>query len=217
MLLGGWWIWSVLAEPGARLLWGEKKPQDYFFLLVVPALSLPGILAILFGFRLIREKAPRNYKGTLGVLAVFAVFWFSYQLEQGFGALVNEKIKSNLFMFLTTMVVIPAYVSLATWLMRREGIKVAGIGSLIGKGTILIVALQIWFLGSDLFEAYAPIKAGYTHIYEEPWGFLAGVLPLASAYLFYKVANWRLAKGAAGPTDGNHSQGQNELNGSAPA
>lgn len=130
---------------------------------------------------------------------------------------MHEKIEDALSTFLATIVIIPAYAFFTAWLMKREGIKVNGASNLIGKGVVFIVAFQIWQLGSRLFDVYAPIKPGYTHIYEEPWDFLAGILPLASAYLFYKVANWRLAKGAAKPSGGNHSQGQNELNGSAPA
>lgn len=74
MLFGGWWIWDTLYQPVVRFFTDEKKPQDYFFLLVLPALSLPGIIAALFGFRLTRQKAPRNYKGVIGAFSIFAVF-----------------------------------------------------------------------------------------------------------------------------------------------
>ncbi|MHA3774765.1 hypothetical protein ACXR0O_24855 [Verrucomicrobiota bacterium sgz303538] len=215
MLFGGWWIWGMLVQPLVKSLTEEKEPLDYLFLFIMmPVLSLPGIFFAYFGFRLTRETTPRNFKGTVAGFAVFAVFWLSAQLKQLSPVQVHEKIETDLFTFVSTLVVIPLYALLTVWLMRKEGIKVNGAKSLIGRGTVLIVALQIWQLGSGLFDAYAPIKQGYTHIHEEPWEFLGFVVPIATAYLFCKFANRMLETGSGEPPTGNHILDQREIRGS---
>lgn len=112
MLFGILWIGSVLVQPAVRVLTEKKELSDYIFVLtMLPVLSLPGVFAAYFGFRLMRETAPRNIKGLVGCFAVFAVFWLSSRLDQLFCAHVHETLGTTLFTFLTTIVIIPLYFS----------------------------------------------------------------------------------------------------------
>ena len=53
---------------------------------------------------------------------------------------------------------------------------------------------MIWFSLSELVREYAPVKAGYTHIKEEPWDTLGFIAPIIIAWAFYKIASKALTK-----------------------
>jgi hypothetical protein len=58
----------------------------------------------------------------------------------------------------------------------------------------MLMAWQLWLLLSAYFHQYSPIKEGYTHVPEEPWGLLGLVVPIIVAYGSYRIVSGILNK-----------------------
>ncbi len=192
MLFGAWWIWGALIQPLVMFFTEEKNLPSYFFLLVmVPLLTLPGVLFAYYGYCLAtgkRRETPQELVPILRVFAVIVVFSVSALLKSISPVKVHEEIESNLFTFLAMTLVVPLYLWIKGWLMKQAGVEVKGLRSAVGKNLILLVSLQIWMLGFDLFAAYAPIEEGYTHVKEFPWEILSLIVPIGLAVMFYKMS-----------------------------
>jgi len=188
-ILGVSWLWSVLTPTIRQLFTREQQTTDYlFFWIIVPLMAIPGALAVAFGIELFRKKSTTALKWVVGLSAAFGTLWIDTRLSLLFADSVPEKIQSSLFMLLGTVVALPAYLIVVRALFPIIEAERPRVVDLIGKGVLALVAWQLWFLMNALFERYAPIQAGYTHVREEPWGILGFLLPIIVAYGFYRLA-----------------------------
>jgi hypothetical protein len=182
---GSWWTYAALIRPVFRFLTEEKDASDYIWVLVFPPImSIPGLMALFFGIALIRKPDKGNIKGTAGALAILGAIWLAASSR----ALSPESIEGSLPFLTASLLAIPAYAFVSKYVMTRESLTPEPRGEFIGKGIILLVALQIWSVGSDAIDAYAPVKEGYSHIKEEPWDTLAIIGPILIAWLFYSIS-----------------------------
>jgi hypothetical protein len=156
--------------------------------MIAAFLAVPGALAISFGITLYRKKSATALRWIVGLLAVFGAVWTSARLSLLFPDLLPERLESSLFMLFGTLVVLPAYAVVVQGLFPVIEAQKPRVVDLFGHGIIAMLAWQLWFVGFGLFEQYAPIQKGYTHVYEEPWGFLGVLIPIVVAYGFYRVA-----------------------------
>ncbi|MGJ8723721.1 MAG: hypothetical protein ACSHYB_04110 [Roseibacillus sp.] len=60
------------------------------------------------------------------------------------------------------------------------------------------MAWQLWLLLSSVFDKYAPVKEGFTHIYEEPWETLGLFVPIVIAVGSYCIFSSILTKAQGG-------------------
>lgn len=182
--VGVWWIFDVLLPPLYNATWKEKDTFDYVLLLTILLLmTIPGILMAYFGFRLTKHNSGTNIKGVVGTLSIFGVIWVHSLIRDAFG---ESKIASGLSMLTATLVIIPIYVAVSKYWMKTLGLNPVR-GEFIGKGIVTIIAWQIWFISSDIARGLTPIKEGYTHVPEEPWGLIGLVGPLLIAVIFCKI------------------------------
>ena len=70
--------------------------------------------------------------------------------------------------------------------MRREGL-IPSKGGIIGTGIVFILAWQIWLLGFDLIETFAPNDPIHTFVKRGPWIWIQLFGPLILTVLFYKI------------------------------
>jgi hypothetical protein len=192
LLIGCCWLLEIVILPLLRSgIFVEKNDlMNYLLLLIVgPLMVLPGGLAVYFGLRLAKEKNKKNIKGCVGSLAFLGVFWLSAFLEPA----LPKHIGRMLSWLITTAAVIPVYIFASRFLMIQAGLVPELKGEMVGRGILLIISFQIWLVGSEICDAYAPIKKGYSHIKEEPWEAVSVIGPILLAWIFYKVA-MRLVK-----------------------
>jgi hypothetical protein len=182
---GSWWTYTALIRPVFRFLAEEKGASDYIWMLVFPPiLSIPGLMALVFGIALIRKPDKGNIKGTAGGLAILGTIWLAASSKP----LYSESIEGTLPFLTASLLAIPAYVFVSKHVMARESLTPEPRGEFIGKGIILLIALQIWSVGGDAIDAYAPLREGYSHIKEEPWDTLGVIGPIFIAWLFYSIS-----------------------------
>lgn len=182
---GGWWTYAVLIRPVFRFLTEEKEASDYPWMLVFPPiLSIPGLMALVFGIALIRRPDKGNIKGTAGGLAILGAIWLAASSKP----LYPESVEGSLSFLAASLLAIPAYAFVSKYVMTRESLTPKPRGEFIGKGIILLIALQIWSVGRDAIDAYAPVREGYSHIKKEPWDAIGIFGPILTAWLFYSIS-----------------------------
>ncbi len=193
ILFGAWWTWSSVVPPVIGIFSDDRDSSDIFFLLtIVPMMAIPGVLAIIFGIRLIREMKESSLKWVIGVFAVYFTFFLTHHASNLFPSLLPEIVQRSAYLFVASFIAIGTYLFAIQLLIRLLIQEKRTFKSLIGRGTLLLVAYLIWNLLSDLFREYAPTKAGYEHVHEEPWDILSLIIPILAAYGFYRFSSKRL-------------------------
>ena len=176
MLIGCFWffLWTI------PLFLKENLADFLFSSIFMASLASPGGFAAYFGFRLIKEKNKQNIKVSVGTVAVFAVF-FLYVLV-GWRVLSNHT-GASFSLLIMTIAAVLIYIPVSRFLMIREGLTPKPKGEFVGKGIILIIALQIWLVGS---QALSPLEAKSSSTIVV--GALVLFVPLIIACIFYKVS-----------------------------
>ena len=186
-----------------RRIWSEEfETRDIVFLLTLdPLMATPGILGVVFGVRLFRKMSESSLKWVVGVFAIFFAFLLSSLMPGAFPDLLPESLQRSVFLFVASLVAIVAYLFAVRFLLRHFTQEDRSLRTLLSRVVLILMAWQVWQLLSEIFEVYSPIKDGYTHIREEPWGILGLVVPIAVAYGSYRIVATKLTKaqpGAAG-------------------
>lgn len=167
---------------------GEFEKGDLVFLgPVVPLLTVPGILAVVFGVRLFREMRESHLKWAIGPFAVLSAFFISSQLSAVLPNILPERWQKSALLFASSIFSMMAYLFLVRWLLRHLTQENRSLRSLMGRGGLMLIAWQLWVLLSHIFEEYSPIEEGYTHVPEAPWDLLGLVVPFVVAYGLYRV------------------------------
>lgn len=182
--VGIWWLYSSL-QPFYGFFGKEKDTFGYVFLLtLLPFMAFPGAFMTFFGFRLTKENTGTNIKGVVGSFAIMGVFWISSVILMVVG---ESKVADGLSMLIATLVMIPAYVVVSKYCMKKAGHNPVR-GEFVGKGIVAIIAWQIWLVSSGIAREITPVKDGYTHVPEFPWGLVGLAAPILIAVVFYKIA-----------------------------
>lgn len=188
LLFGVVWLWPVLVLPIIRC-WSEDVAKgslgDLFFITLM--MSLPGILAVYFGIRLLKESNEKNIKRAVGILMVALVVCVIPRVAMRLPKGADETIVRETLLLIGTVIAVIIYLILAKWVLRASGFQVAGIRGVMGRVPLLLIALQIWTVGFRLFDVYSWKKGGHTYVPEEPWVFM-GLLPMLAAWLFYRIS-----------------------------
>ncbi|MFZ2642435.1 MAG: hypothetical protein WA117_15675 [Verrucomicrobiia bacterium] len=188
LLFGVVWLWRVLVWPTIRG-WSEDPANwsNVSFFIILSMMSLPGILAVYFGIRLLKESNEKNIKRAVGILMVALVVWGIPLMLARRPKGADETIAEGILWLIGTVIAVIIYLILAKWALRASGFPVAGIREVMGRVPLLLIALQIWMVGSRLFDVYSPKKGGYASVPEEPWVFM-GLFPILAAWLFYRIS-----------------------------
>jgi hypothetical protein len=198
-LFGAWWAWNAVVPPVKGIWSKDIEAFDIVFLLtIVPLMATPGILAVVFGSRLFREMRESSLKWVIGVFAVFFAFFLSSRASELLPSLLPEGLQHFVFLFVASLVAIFAYLFSARLLLRHLANEDHSLRSLFSRGVLILMAWQVWLLLSQVFREYSPIKGGYTHIPEEPWGILGLLVPIAVAYGLYRAVAPKLTKAESG-------------------
>lgn len=166
---------------------GFETLDAVFLLTIVPLMAIPGILAVVFGVRLFHEMRESYLKWVVGVFAVFFAYFLSLRTSEAFPAILPDELQSSIFLFVASLIAVVGYLIVLRLLLRHFTDEDRGVRSLLSRGVLILMAWQIWLLLSQIFDDYAPIKEGYTHVPEEPWGILGLLVPIAVAYGLYRV------------------------------
>ena len=194
-LVGAWSTWAVLVLP-VKGIWSEdlKASKIVFLLTIVPLMATPGILALVFGLRLFREMRESSLKWVIGVFAVFTAFYLSAQASKLLPPLLPEELQRSACLFVASLIAMVAYLFSVRRLLRHLTDEDHSLRSLVSRGVSMLMAFQVCLLLSKAFEEYSPIKEGYTHVPEEPWGILRLLVPIAVAYGLFRVVAPKLEK-----------------------
>ena len=151
-----------------------------FYIICLLVFALPGILAIYFGFRLIRQKSKKNIKRAVGALAVFGAFLFFPILNPYWEYL--KEIPDLLLLLVGSFIMIPVYVAISKFLMKKEGL-IPEQGEFIGKG---IVGLVSWVLCLACFQLFTQNKIPDDNL-DKPWQAILSLSPIIIAFVFYRI------------------------------
>lgn len=189
MLVGCGWIFVLIVLPLLQYLTNRKELADYLFTTIFHLImASPGGFAAYFGFRLIKEKNKQNIKASVGTLAVFGAILLTV-LANHIGWPTGIEHGNMLTLFLATIAAVTGYIFVSRFLMLREGLLPKPKGEFVGKGIILIIAVEIFIVGSEIARAYLPKDFA-----ARPWNIsdiielILGLAPIIIACIFYKFA-----------------------------
>jgi hypothetical protein len=148
---------------------------------------IPGGFAISYGSRLLKVKSKENIKGSIGALSIIGVFLLATIIRDLLP--VPGEYKGVLRIVIATLLVIPIYLVLTKYAIQATIREKIGCRDLIGKNTLLILLIEVYYVLYEIVDRYAPIKEGYDYIKESPWDLLGYVGPLVAAWAFYKIAS----------------------------
>lgn len=189
----------MVVPPVTRIWADDFESFDIVFLLtIVPLMAIPGVLAVIFGVRLFREMRESSLKWVIGAVAVFFAFFLYSRMSAVLPSIVPDGLQSSAFLLVASLIAIVAYLFVVRLLLRHFTREDRRLSSLLSRGVVILMAWQVWLLLSEIFDEFSPIKEGYTHVPEGPWGILGVVAPIAVAYGLYRIFAHRLTKAQQG-------------------
>jgi hypothetical protein len=198
VLFGAWITWEIVHPVVRRLIlageWQSDRLSSLSFLLVLPAMLLPGLVLSVSGTRLYRALDVRSLKWVFGAVAVLGAAWLASVPSDLFPGVLPERIETTTYLLLSSLVALAAYIAALCGILRYFQLAIPNTEPLVGRLPLILIALQIWVLLSGIFREYSPIKDGYTHLPKEPWGILGVVVPIFAAYGAYRLASRSLQK-----------------------
>jgi len=189
-----WSLYAIL--PVINWIGSDKKEiLDLSFLLSFSSLfAVPGILAAVFGVRLFLNMSESSLKWVIGVLSGSIAFLLSALMAEASLLPLPEHLQFSALLFVASLIAIFSYLLVVRNLLHHLCGKDRRWRSLLNRGVLLLIAFQVWLLLTGLFREYSPIKEGYDHVPEGPWLMLGLVVPIATAFVLYRVFGRMLPK-----------------------
>jgi hypothetical protein len=156
--------------------------------MIVPMMTVPGIVFGYFGYQLTRSNEPRNIKRVVGGFGICAVIFLSSFLD---GLVPWEDatgFKDGCGVLLSTLLVIPLYLKMTASVLRREGFPVESPAALISRTIVGIVCFEFYWVMRSGADAFMPLKAGSKYVHEGPWEAVGILGPMIMGWLTYKIA-----------------------------
>jgi hypothetical protein len=181
LILGLCWAWGIAAPAVGEFIFKEKELLHYAIgLVILPFITAPALLPILFGMRLIRQMTEANLRRVVGLLGILVGTMTGTCLSMIL-PLKPESGSTFGFIVIGTLAGIFFFLYSGPPLLHLLGGPERTPIELIGRGLPMLLALQLMMLMGDLIRSLAPIKAGYTHVLESPWEVLSFVIPCVAA------------------------------------
>ncbi|MGJ8648738.1 MAG: hypothetical protein ACSHX4_00135 [Opitutaceae bacterium] len=187
IFVGAAWVYLLLLQP---VIFDLPKSDDWVDAVLRLAMSLafatPGILLIVCGLRLFRQKPTRSsIKNAMGLLvslsACFLVFGISSLFTMAWGEWGNG-FSFGIVVFVSVALVLPVYARLSRWVMEASNV-VPLKGEFIGRGCYQILAVFLWMTLSNAFgDPSRESEANDILLSIQTFG------PILVAYLSYKLA-----------------------------
>ena len=191
---GVYWLWGALGSPVQRFITVGREPFDFMFLFgIAPLISIPGVLAVVFGIKLYyRNTSLASLKLVMGVFAFCGALWISSGLSSLCGDFISKKIQPGIFFLVGIFVVVPIYLFVVGQMARMLGMGRLKAADLLERGVLALIAWQLWLVLSAVFMEYCPKDEEYTSVPKEPWGLMALFVPPLISYVAYRVvaARW---------------------------
>jgi hypothetical protein len=173
---------------------GADGPDYLFFFPIMLLMGMPGVLAVYFGVKLFREMSEGSLRWVLGIISSALAFWVDMWFAGAFSRSSTRDPLGNLGLALGILVALSAYLlSLRALLPLFGGPKRRAL-DFVGRGILLILAWESFFLLSSLFDAYSPREPGHQYLRKEPWGIVGFLVPVGVAYGFFRAAQYWLAR-----------------------
>lgn len=155
---------------------------------MVPLLVIPGVLAIGAGIILYRAICVGALKFLFVAFACLGVLEGSRALMFIFPHRLAEQTERTLFLLIGILVVIPLYVIAVRKTLELFEQEKPRIAELLGRGTLVLIAWQVWLLLNGVSSEYPPLEGGQKYFHKEPWQTLGVLIPIIVAYGGYKLA-----------------------------
>lgn len=212
ILFGLWWLWTT-TYPQLQCLWsGEREIHYSFTFIIIPIMSIPGILATVFGIRLFQAMSITSLKWVIAPFAIYGALWLSSTFSDIFPDLLQKQTAFSTSLFAASLIMLLAYLAIIRFITPYLGVDKPSFSSLIGRGLLILMAWQIWMLLSSIFGEYSPISAIFREhspieegniYYIVLWTFINFLVPIIIPYWAYRFAAARLL---TEKTDINKSQ-----------
>lgn len=185
--VGAVWVYLLLLQP---VMFDLLKSDDWVDAVLRLAMSLafatPGILLIVCGLRLFRQKPRRSsIKNAMGLLVGLSACFFAYGISSLFTMLWGEwegGFAFGVVLFVSVALSLPIYARSSRWVMETADV-VPLKGEFIGRGCYQMLAFFLWMALSNAFgDPTNRSEANDILLSLQTFG------PILVAYLSYKLA-----------------------------
>lgn len=187
-VLGLGWILMVLTLLFERSFYHGPMSDLFFTLPAIALATIPGFVMLAHGIGLFQSMRVDSLKWVIGVFAACGALWVCSTVRHAHPGFLPDRLAYSATIFAGSLLAVFVYLGILRLLLPRLDIGEDHAPVSIGRGALILLAWTFWMLLSDLFNAYAPIKEGYTHVPKEPWGTLGFFVPVLVAYGSYRLA-----------------------------
>lgn len=186
LIVGAVWVYLLLLQP---VIFELHKSDDWvdavLRLAMYLAIATPGILLVVCGLRLFRQKPTRSsIKNTMGLLVGLCACFLVYGISSLFTMLWDESRNGFAFgvvLLITVALALPVYARLSSWAMEASDVVVLK-GEFVGRGCYQLLAVFLWMALSNAFGETGRSEANDTLLAVKTFG------PIIVAFVSYKIA-----------------------------
>ena len=195
MAAGGFMVGSI-----ALSAWGSEHYEyylpDLLFIVVFTSLGwLPAAFSMYFGIALLRDSSTQNIRGAAGALIALAILTLAFAVPIPYVSEESSSLIRSALLLAGTIVAIPVHMVVCRAVTRRAGIATSGYREFFSEFALALAVVQIFLIGPNLVERFAPRNPRYQSLVAEPWmsgGYLGS---LVLAWLCYRVTVWLVKRG----------------------
>ena len=164
---------------------------------ILVLISLPGIFALKFAIPLLKEANKENIIGSVGsITAMIILFCWYHSLYYLLPLFINSvSFLSELICIFLFLIMLPIYITISKYIIKKEFNQTVGIRDLIGKTTIGIFSFLLFLLFFQIFNPNIGdhnFRPDPTNAQDMFWQSFIGLLPLIIGVIFYKLVMYLL-------------------------
>lgn len=185
---------TVVASLLLNLSQGEDLLSTLAKLPYLLLICLPGVVLLLCGVQLYREMSVEAFKWVLGFLVLSGMIMLASLPFDFRPEILPERLYENASFFIFCCLSVMIYLCLLRWGLPHLDPHATAAQASLGKGVLVLLAVLLWMLLSEIFRVYAPKEEGYEYVPRWPWGLVGFVVSLVIPCVLYRLAVLRFVK-----------------------
>ncbi len=192
VILGACWILAVTISPISNVYLKGANIQNLLFLPIIIVMAIPGVLAVVHGFKLFSRMSLSSLKTVVGLLSISVSFILYSQLIKFFPNLLPDKFVELAYLFVSCLLAISGYILIVKLLIQHLTNQTISKHSLLSRDIVMLMAWQLWMLLSAISLEFSPIGKDDAVSSTGQWGLLSLIAPIVVAYGSYRIVIARM-------------------------
>ncbi|NUM52316.1 MAG: hypothetical protein HUU46_01610 [Candidatus Hydrogenedentes bacterium] len=189
ILIGAWWSFATLVMPMVTDINKDLAISAANALVLMPILAAPGLMAFVYGFKVLRHPINTNITRAIGSTLFVVTVLTIVLVDDYFESLVGTEVSTEILILIATSLSIQTYILVATKVRRSACIPIDGLTGLFSMPFLFFVAVIVWVSTFLIIGEIVPQRAGGHGTYLETAIIVAQVIAslIIPALIFWKL------------------------------